>query len=275
MGIYDGPGAGRPELLLDRRCRRIGPYATFSTTVGGLKMARTKGQGNPRWTRDETILALDLYFELDGNVPPNSDDRIVRLSEFLQSLPLHPHARRRDTFRNPAGVAFKLNNLRNVATGRGLGNVSALDREIWEEFGDKKALVQQLAGAIRSEIATEGRAAAPASPEDEFYEGRLLTQIHKRRERDPRIRNRFLDSRRSKNALACDLCGCKSCLRDPRYEDALFEVHHLVPLAELGARRTVLSDLALLCANCHRLIHRAISIEGRWLTLEEYKKAVA
>lgn len=31
-------------------------------------MARTQGHGNPNWTRDETILALDLYLELNGDV---------------------------------------------------------------------------------------------------------------------------------------------------------------------------------------------------------------
>jgi 5-methylcytosine-specific restriction protein A len=35
------------------------------------------------------------------------------------------------------------------------------------------------------------------------------------------------------------------------------ECHHLVPLAELpGVRRTRLTDLAIVCANCHRMLHR-------------------
>ncbi len=28
-------------------------------------------------------------------------------------------------------------------------------------------------------------------------------------------------------------------------------------------------DVALLCANCHRLIHEAIANEGRWLGIDE------
>jgi len=31
-------------------------------------MAVTHGHGNPKWTRDETILALDLYFDCKGHV---------------------------------------------------------------------------------------------------------------------------------------------------------------------------------------------------------------
>ena len=39
----------------------------------------------------------------------------------------------------------------------------------------------------------------------------------------------------------------------PRVE-AQLDVHHLDPIAE-GVRQTQLQDLAVLCANCHRLAH--------------------
>jgi 5-methylcytosine-specific restriction protein A len=34
------------------------------------------------------------------------------------------------------------------------------------------------------------------------------------------------------------------------------EVHHLRPLSTTGATSTRLSDLAVLCSNCHRMVHR-------------------
>lgn len=40
--------------------------------------------------------------------------------------------------------------------------------------------------------------------------------------------------------------------------EACIEVHHLIPLSELTEERpTKLADLCLLCANCHRMIHRS------------------
>ncbi|MFE3146471.1 HNH endonuclease [Streptomyces sp. NPDC059218] len=36
----------------------------------------------------------------------------------------------------------------------------------------------------------------------------------------------------------------------------LVECHHVLPLHVAGEGRTKLSDLALICANCHRMIHR-------------------
>jgi hypothetical protein len=44
--------------------------------------------------------------------------------------------------------------------------------------------------------------------------------------------------------------------------------HHTVPISEAGKRVTRIRDLALLCANCHGLIHRAIARKKRWLSIE-------
>ncbi len=83
-------------------------------------MAVTHGHGNPNWTRDEVILALDLFFDCDGNVPGKSDERVKALSDLLRTFPYHSVAARKASFRNPDGVAFKLQNIRQVATGKGL-----------------------------------------------------------------------------------------------------------------------------------------------------------
>lgn len=79
-------------------------------------MAVTQGHGNPKWTREETILALDLYFDCEDQIPSSNDSRVKGLSELLRSFPYHTHAARKESFRNPDGVAFKLQNLRQVAT---------------------------------------------------------------------------------------------------------------------------------------------------------------
>ena len=41
-------------------------------------------------------------------------------------------------------------------------------------------------------------------------------------------------------------------------DEACFEVHHHTPLGSLKKETTTtLTDLAMLCANCHRMIHRS------------------
>lgn len=114
-------------------------------------MAVTKGHGNPKWTRDETILALELYLATSSQLPGPSDPRVVALSEELARFNWHPLTRRRDTFRNPDGVSFKLQNIRSVATGKGLGNTSEMDRSVWNEFAGNLAAVALEASRIRKQ----------------------------------------------------------------------------------------------------------------------------
>jgi 5-methylcytosine-specific restriction protein A len=46
--------------------------------------------------------------------------------------------------------------------------------------------------------------------------------------------------------------------RDLRHaRRAVIEAHHILPLAQAGATTTRLADLALVCSNCHRMLHRA------------------
>jgi 5-methylcytosine-specific restriction protein A len=238
-------------------------------------VARTHGQGNPKWTRDETILALDLYVDCEGRPPSDQDSRVKGLSELLQRLPHHPSSSRTSSFRNPAGVAFKLQNLHQVATGNGLENVSAMDRLVWADLCTDPERIKQIANSIRKLAQGPPEELTDTGDDEEFAEGRLLTALHKRRERNPHLRCRLLQARRLQartrmGRLTCDLCGQASPFQESQGDDdAIFEVHHLVSIAVAGERSTRIQDLALLCANCHRALHRAITRARRWLSLAE------
>ena len=232
-------------------------------------MAVTHGHGNPNWTRDEVVLALDLYFDCKGKIPGQSDPRGKALSELLRAFPHHSAAARKESFRNPDGVAFKLQNLRQVATGEGLGNVSRTDRDVWNELGHDPKRTKQLATLIRAGIEVVKDAGEDSSGDDVFAEGKVVTETHVRRERDPKLRKRLLEQRRKSGGLKCDVCGCTSSDHSPHLGEAVFESHHLVPLAAGQERKTQLKDMSLLCANCHRMVHRAIAQTKRWLSIEE------
>ncbi|CUW97577.1 conserved hypothetical protein [Agrobacterium fabacearum S56] len=236
-------------------------------------MAVTQGHGNPHWTRDETFLALDLYFALDGKVPSPRAPEVKSLSEILRSLPYHAEAAKQPTFRNPDGVGFKLMNLRQVATGKGLGNVSNMDRLIWAEFGQRPSEVREIAAAIKAGIAIVGSEPIP-EVEQELPEGRLLTALHMRRERNSKVRKMLLDARRP-HGLRCEVCDLTRPSLEISMQEAMFEAHHLVPLAEAGERKTKLADLSLLCASCHRLIHRAMILRSRSVNVDEARTLVA
>ena len=82
-------------------------------------------------------------------------------------------------------------------------------------------------------------------------EGRAKLVSHLVRER-----NRALieAKKASVENLACEICGFDSTVT---YGESYCEVHHLIPLAQLqDDTETSIDDLAIVCANCHRIIHR-------------------
>lgn len=103
--------------------------------------------------------------------------------------------------------------------------------------------------------------------EAEAPEGRVLTRLHHTRER-----NAGIAKRRKQSALAREgKLSCEACHFDFKavYGDrgaGFIEAHHTQPLHQLAENHTTrVSDLALLCANCHRMIHA----RRPWLTVAE------
>jgi 5-methylcytosine-specific restriction enzyme A len=237
-------------------------------------MAVTSGHGNPNWTREEVILALDLYFECKGLPPAPRDARIHELSEVLRAFPHHAESARRETFRNADGVAFKLQNLRQVATGKGLGNVSRTDREVWAEFGSAPARVKQLAQLIRAGVEVARQVREQEADYEVFAEGRVVTEAHLRRERNPKLRSKLLAALSSAGALACEVCARQGSGPSVELAQAIFEVHHILPLSAGEVRTTRLADLALLCASCHRQVHKVIAMQLEWLTMAQLRKVL-
>jgi len=73
-----------------------------------------------------------------------------------------------------------------------------------------------------------------------------------------RERNQSLVRKKKKLAtsLNCEACGFSFIRTYGEHAAEYCEVHHLVPLADAERlRRTKMHDLAILCANCHRVVH--------------------
>ena len=80
--------------------------------------------------------------------------------------------------------------------------------------------------------------------QNSFQEGGRVEVTLSMAERDASIRKKALEHYGAK---------CMGCEFLPRTSNQL-DVHHKDPIAE-GARKTKITDLAVLCANCHRLAH--------------------
>jgi hypothetical protein len=110
---------------------------------------------NPKWHRDEIILALDLYFDKQLGPMDSGNPKIIALSELLNKMPIFDHKPDQQTFRNPNGVTLKLSNFKALDpnyTGKGMKAYSKLDREIFEEFSSDNKRLHQIANEIRQAI---------------------------------------------------------------------------------------------------------------------------
>ena len=107
---------------------------------------------NPKWHRDEIILALDLYFRDDRGSIDKSNDKIIELSTVLNKLPLFPDRPDAEKFRNPNGVTLKLSNflaLDGNYGGKGMQSYSKLDSEVFTEFAHDRMRLKAIANEIR------------------------------------------------------------------------------------------------------------------------------
>lgn len=97
---------------------------------------------NPRWHKNEIILALYLYFDPDRGSIASSNQKIIELSESLNKLKLPIERKDEEKFRNPNGVTIKLSNFLAIDpsySGVGMTSYSKLDKELFFEFVNKKS----------------------------------------------------------------------------------------------------------------------------------------
>jgi 5-methylcytosine-specific restriction protein A len=88
------------------------------------------------------------------------------------------------------------------------------------------------------------------------FEDLTKIRIHKRIERNQRLAKKV----KAKKGLVCEACGFSYGLAYKNLDTDYIEAHHLVAFAELTGSKVPLDpekDFAVLCADCHRMIHRS------------------
>ena len=104
-------------------------------------------------------------------------------------------------------------------------------------------------------------------------EGRILIKTHLVRERNQALVKKKKEAVLSTTgALACEVCTLDFLQRYGELGRGFAECHHRTPLALLAKTcETKLEDLAIVCANCHRMLHRG----KPWKTIAQLKDIVA
>jgi len=129
------------------------------------------------------------------------------------------------------------------------------------------------AGSAHSLVEAEALPEVEAE-ETSGREGRLLTRIHVYKERDRGLVKRAKDYYRRMNGgkLTCEACGKVPVDLYGQAGERIIEAHHKTPIEELQPdSETTTADLAMVCADCHRVIHS----RKPCLTIQEVRDLIA
>lgn len=238
-------------------------------------MPATMRSRKQAWMRDELILALDLYLREGRGASLGSREE---LSEALRSIPVEPELCDDPKFRSAQSIAYKLHNFVGIdpsTTAAGFPHGGRGDQLVWDEFANDELHLSATAAAIRANLGAISQREVEETEDDitEAQEGRVLMGVHKKRERDGKLRKAKLGSVfKETGRLACEACDLDFGEKYGQRGKGFIECHHVRALHTLKpGQRTKVSDLALLCSSCHRMVH----VRKPWLTLEELKEILA
>lgn len=94
--------------------------------------------------------------------------------------------------------------------------------------------------------------------QDEYSEGRVAYRLHKRRERSSvLVRKAKAEFKKKHGRLFCEVCGFDFEKVYGLIGEDFIEAHHVQHISrKVKNSKTKISDLAIVCANCHRIFHR-------------------
>lgn len=229
------------------------------------------------WSRDELILALDLYFNCYPNIPSSDNHKIIELCEILDQMNSQIQGSKINR-RTPASIVMKLSNFLRFDSryiGKGLTKGSKLENLVWEDFSAKQLELNNIASQIK-DLIKNSKVFIPTfineEDDEEFEEGRILTKLHKYRERNQKLIKKKKDKiLKETGKLVCEVCNFDFEEKYGELGKDYIECHHNKPIFSFKENETTkLSDLSILCSNCHRMVHRI----RPWKSTEEMKEII-
>lgn len=108
--------------------------------------------------------------------------------------------------------------------------------------------------------------------DEEFPEGKANLRSHLIRERNTRLIKSAKQQYFQKNPdMKCQICGFSFVEVYGEIGKQYLEGHHIKPVSELDdGCKTKIEDIILICANCHRMIHR----KRPWLDINSIQKLI-
>lgn len=124
-------------------------------------------------------------------------------------------------------------------------------------MSDLKGIVQLYSQLVHAEASADTSLDnEDDNPPGLDYEDASRFRVHKRIERNATLVKKVKKLR----GVVCEVCGVNFKKRYGLIGEGYIEAHHLRPLASLNGAKVAMNpetDFAVLCANCHRMVHRS------------------
>ena len=181
----------------------------------------TEATTRVNWTRPQTLAALHIYLQLPFGQLHQRNPKIKQLAQWIG--------------RTPGSVALKLVNLASldpviVASGRsGMGNASALDRQVWDELQADWDAVALAAAAEYEQLALRNGVQADQDLLEEAPPSEELLALEEGKTRSAIVQLRVNQARFRKAVLASYNATC--CISGLQHEKLVI-ASHIVPWSE-------------------------------------------
>lgn len=204
---------------------------------------------------------------------------VIKLSKKLNKLSKFNSYRKNIKFRNPNGVSMKLFNFLRFAPnyeGKRLSRGGKLEEVVWNGFFQKRELLKKSADIILGiiNLEEEEKGKLKAIEFNDIYsvsEGSVILKWHKVHERNSTIIKNKKKTLEKHGVLKCEVCDFDFKNFYGEIGEIFIECHHKTPVVNLQhSKKTTLKDLALVCSNCHRILHRGNEV----ISIEELKEEI-
>jgi len=181
----------------------------------------TEAVARNNWTRAETLAALHVYLQLPFGQLHQRNPKLIELAQWIG--------------RTPGAIALKLVNFASldpviIASGRnGMGNASALDKQIWHELQSNWDAVALEAAAEYGDLATQHAAPTDETLVDALPSFEELQILEEGKSRSATVQVRVNQARFRRAVLSSYNATC--CISGLQHEKLVI-ASHIVPWSE-------------------------------------------
>jgi len=231
----------------------------FKPDVDDIILIRQKINGIPAFTHlvtpidNERVDDNRTLFRFGRRV------KVIAKTDLTNFIPVSSTLWKRVKFSGISwGDACEIENISSI------GNSDELKLDIWLRFSKHFDPSEEESVNITTTLINE---IYDTNPELTVVEGKLKLVLHYAKERNNKIVILKKQQAIKNKSLYCEVCGFSF---QKTYDAIFIECHHLTPIGISGERETKLNDLALVCSNCHRMLHK--KFDDKYLLIEQLKK---